>query len=78
MTGGGITSALIERHVVGTIDLETLLTSKQVCAILSISTKTLQRMIRRKEINYIRMHGRYRFRPTAVALFVAQREVKVK
>ena len=64
-------------NTLGGSGLEKLLTSADVCQLLSISPRTLQRLVARKAINYIRLtSGSRRFRPTAVALFVAQREVK--
>jgi excisionase family DNA binding protein len=60
----------------GTIDLERLLTSAEVCALLAISKSTLKRWIRKGAISYIRLSsGANRFRPTAVALFIAQLEI---
>ena len=54
-----------------------LLTGKQVCTLLNISGKTLQRLCARRDINFIRLSGKaFRFRPEAVNLFIAQREVR--
>jgi excisionase family DNA binding protein len=56
---------------------EVLLSSREVCDRLNISAKTLQRLCQRKQINYVRMSDTlYRFRPGAVELFLAKREVK--
>jgi excisionase family DNA binding protein len=57
--------------------LEALLTSAEVCALLNVSPKTLRRLCERREINFIRMsRGTFRFRKTAVELFLADREVR--
>jgi excisionase family DNA binding protein len=54
-----------------------LLSSKEVCSRLNISTKTLQRICKRGAINFIRISGSlYRFRPAAVELFLSRSEVK--
>jgi excisionase family DNA binding protein len=56
---------------------ERLLSSKEVCSRLKISTKTLQRICKRGAINFIRISGSlYRFRPAAVELFLSRSEVK--
>lgn len=60
----------------GTIDLEKLLTSAEVCELLNVSRKTLQRYMRDRKINYIRLSSdAYRFRPAAIALFLAGRGI---
>jgi excisionase family DNA binding protein len=54
-----------------------LLSWKEVCTRLDISRKTLQRLCQRKQINYIRIsESLYKFRPAAIDLFIAKREVK--
>ena len=52
-----------------------LLTSNQVCEILGISLKTLQRLRRKKSIPYIIFGKTVRYRPVAVERFVSAREV---
>jgi excisionase family DNA binding protein len=54
-----------------------LLSIPQVSELLGISPKTLRRFIAKRQINYLRIGNQYRFRPTAVELFLSQREVKV-
>jgi excisionase family DNA binding protein len=55
------------------------LTPRQVCSLLGISQKTLQRMLRQKPpaISYVRLSARlFRFRRAAVEAFIAQRTIK--
>jgi excisionase family DNA binding protein len=54
---------------------EEFLTSRDVCALLKISSKTLERMRKRRALNFVRVGGAYRFRRSALDLFLAQREV---
>jgi excisionase family DNA binding protein len=57
--------------------LEKLLTSAQVCEGLNISRRTLRRYCKMKLINYIPLPGGdFRFRQSAVELFINQREIK--
>jgi excisionase family DNA binding protein len=72
-----VSSAPAQQQVTSVVQpIDRLLTSREFCGRLRISKKTLQRWIRAKRINYIRLSsGAYRFRPEAVKLFLAQREV---
>ena len=51
-----------------------LLSTPEVCKFLGVSKRTLLRMCERREINFIRLVGAFKFRPSAIELFVAQRE----
>ena len=51
------------------------LTSRDVCALLKISSKTLERLRKKRALNFVRLGGAYRFRRSAVDLFLSQREV---
>lgn len=54
-----------------------ILTSKQVCEILQVSAKTLQRLRNKRAISFIRAGGGYRYRRIAVDRYIANREVRV-
>jgi excisionase family DNA binding protein len=59
------------------IDRERLLSSREVCERLNICAKTLQRMCARGAISYVRIsESLYRFRPSAVELFLSRAEVR--
>jgi excisionase family DNA binding protein len=65
--------------VIATIPIapDSILTSKQVCTLLQVCGKTLQRLCAKKEISFIRVsRTTFRFRRAAVDHFVAQREVR--
>jgi excisionase family DNA binding protein len=56
---------------------DALLTSNQVCTILQICGKTLQRLCAKKKISFIKVSRTcFRFRRAAVDTFIAQREVR--
>jgi excisionase family DNA binding protein len=58
------------------IGVDRLLTSAEVCNILRIKSKTLQRLCKSGALNFIRISETcYRFRPAAVNLFLRQREI---
>jgi len=52
------------------------LNSAEVCSLLRCSSKTLQRLRQRREINFVRTGGKYLYRSAAVSLFLARREVR--
>jgi excisionase family DNA binding protein len=56
-------------------EIEKFLTTRDVCAALKISPKTLERLRKRRALNFIRVGGAYRFRRSAINLFLSQREV---
>jgi hypothetical protein len=58
--------------------VEGLIGWEEACRRLGgISRKTLQRLCQTKQINYVKISDSlYKFRPVALALFVAKREVK--
>lgn len=49
------------------------LTSAEVCSILKMSTKTLQRLRNRRAISFVRLAGSYRYSQSALDLFIMQR-----
>lgn len=51
-----------------------LLTPAQVCAKLAISRKTLQRMCQNSHLSFLRVNGSYRFRETAIELYITRQE----
>ncbi len=59
-----------------TLPAPELLTSDEVCALLRVSGKTLSRMRRARQINFIRRGRCYLFRRSSVDLYLAQRETK--
>jgi excisionase family DNA binding protein len=52
-----------------------LLTSNEVCDLLRISAKSLQRLRGKKAISFLRISGSVRFRQADVENFLAQRTV---
>jgi len=57
-------------------ELERLITPKAVCAVLEISRPTLSRLCKKRLINFVKVRGQYRFRVSAVQLYIAQNETK--
>jgi len=55
---------------------KSLLTPQEVCTYLSVCRRTLQRLLNRREIPFIRIGASLRFRPEAVESFLARRETK--
>ena len=53
-----------------------LLNSNEVCSLLNVHLKTLQRWVREGKIPFIRLHGRNRFRASAVEAFIRDREIR--
>jgi excisionase family DNA binding protein len=54
------------------------LTTPEVCELLRISEKTLQRWRKDRKLTYIRRGGRFLFRSTDLDNFLAQRTVRHK
>ena len=56
---------------------EALLNTRQVAKLLGVCLKTLQRMVLRREISYIKLSNRsLRFERPAVDVYLARRRVK--
>lgn len=53
-----------------------LLSIPQLAKLLNVSPRTVRRFVIKRQINYLRIGNQYRFRPSAVDIFLAQREVK--
>ena len=62
-------------QVSGSSPPDRLLTSREVCARLSIHLKTLQRYCKQGKISFICVGGKHRFRTSAVEAFIADREI---
>ena len=57
---------------------EKLLSTREVAEQLGLTPKGVLNFARKRKIGYIRMGNKLKYRPAAVALFIAQREVKPK
>ncbi len=58
----------------GNLDDIQLLTLSEAADILQVSTRTLQRMIRRREISALKVGGQWRVRRTLLRQWVENRE----
>ena len=54
---------------------EKFLTPPQVCAVLQISRKTLQRLFRAKKVGYVKVGAQFRIPESALAAYVSKRTV---
>lgn len=57
---------------------EKLLSTREVAEQLGLTSKGVLNLARKCKIGYIRMGNKLKYRPAAVALFIAQREVNPK
>ena len=63
-------------HLFESRDSNVLLSTNELANLTGFKPKTIRRWVSRKLLNYIRVGNRFRFRPAAVKLFLAQREVR--
>jgi excisionase family DNA binding protein len=54
---------------------EKLLNAREVCTLLNVSRRTLNRICKRKCLAYILVGGSYRFRPAAIRYFLDKNSV---
>jgi excisionase family DNA binding protein len=57
-------------------DPNVLLSTNELASLTGFKPKTIRRWVSRKLLSYILVGNRFRFRPAAVELFLAQREVR--
>lgn len=65
-----------ERRLLDMDDSKVLLSTSELASLTGFKPKTIRRWVSRRLLNYIRVGNRFRFRPAAVELFLAQREVR--
>ncbi len=67
---------LSKQHLFDEHGPNVLLSTNELASLTGFKPKTIRRWVSRKLLNYIRVGNRLRFRPAAVELFLAQREVR--
>jgi excisionase family DNA binding protein len=67
---------LSKQHLLDEHGPNVLLSTNELASLTGFKPKTIRRWVSRKLLNYIRIGNRLRFRPAAVELFLAQREVR--
>jgi excisionase family DNA binding protein len=66
----------VEASLAGARSSDALLSTNELAGLTGFAPKTIRRWASRRLLNFIRVGNQFRFRPAAVELFLAQREVR--
>ena len=65
-----------EANLLGVRSSGALLSTNELAGLTGFAPKTIRRWASRRLLNFIRVGNQFRFRPAAVELFLAQREIR--